>query len=310
MNNNNELTISGLTILFLRKKWVFIIVFILVFAACLTYFFLQPEQYTYGSRLKISEDYIANNNSLYNHYPRDLEKLLIFPTHRRDRQEDRYLQKIANEISSDEMMRDLQERMDNKTGIRELRDSLNIYRDQDDDNVFIGVTSGDPGTAEELNRKLLDAYIEKKQAEYEKTYEVLLARIKTDVEELESSIEDLNTKKNTAEAEYNLENSKPREERDIDYLAQKLAAAESYARRITSKDKDYELLAATLANMEDNKDFFVNRILIFQELELVEAREFNLRNSIIYSTMIGLIAAFIITFIAAVASYARHAIKH
>jgi hypothetical protein len=153
-------------------------------------------------------------------------------------------------------------------------------------------------------------YISDKRLEFEKTYETLLAKISEDVSELEATIEELTIWKNDNYADYLLENSKPVGERDADYIADRLAKVESNDNRLARLDGRYELLSETQNNLLDNPDFFIERITVARETRLADSKEFNLRNTIIYSLIIGLVAAFIITFIVAVAAYARYARKH
>lgn len=308
--NNKELNFTDLTRLLLRKKWVFIIILIIVFVASFAYFYMQPEEYTYESRLKVAEDYINSNNELYNYYPEDMEKLWLFPTHRRNNLEDVAMDMIISELYSDEIINDLKNKLGQDINTENIRSYINIIRDNQNNNIFISTTHNTSEIAENINRSLIDTCIEKKQLEFEKTYETLLAKITEDVESLNNELEDLNYKKNTSEAEYYLENSKPVSERDVGYIAEKLANVESFDRRINNLNKKYNLLSTTKNNLLNNKDFFINRITVIQEPQFSGSKEFNLKNSIIYSILVGLIIAFIITFIVAIASYARHNRKY
>ena len=197
-----------------------------------------------------------------------------------------------------------------ETDIPDMRSYIDIIGDEEKDIVIINTTYSSPDTAEEINSQLVNIYIDQKTSKFEESYEKLLEKITTDIDDLVSLRSGLISEEAKNDAEFRIENSKNINERDTDYLAERLAKMESLNNQIYNLNQEYNLLSATQNNLLNNKGFFINRIDIIKKPRLSGSEEFNLAKSIIYSAIIGIIAAFIITFIVAVAYLARKARKN
>ena len=309
-----ELTFIDLAIILLRKKWVFIITFIIIFVAIFAYFYIRPDEYTVDAKIKIAEDYMGDNNQLYGYYPEEMDELWIFPTHKRVDSERKNLEIIADELDSDEIIAGTEKYLGDNYGISidDLRNTFAITVDSSQRDITISATYDEPEASVKIAESLLDVYIMAKQDHFEGLYISFLDKlvIRTDEDSIE--LERLNDEKNNYEAKYYIANTGPVEERDVDYMGELLTKVESTDRQMAVVNTDYKLFKKVKENLENNKEFFINKIEIIQEPEIsnIVSNEVSLRRSIAYSGLLSLLIAFILTFIVGIASYARYTRMH
>ncbi len=314
MNNkytvsNGELSFMGLIrILFNKKRW-FIAIFIILAIASFTYLSLRPAEYNVNSKIRISESYISSNNILYDYFPEDAEELWIFPTHRRNLLEDENLDRIVSELRSSKILGKIAK--DQVFDLDKARSEINIIKVKETDDILISTTSNDPEGALEINESLLNAYLDYKRKEVEGIYDIFLLKITDKVNEDWEDIESLTSEKGKNDAEYRVEVSKPVNERNVDYIAQRLANIDLLNREIGILDVEYRQLLKVKNNLEANKEFFINRIEIIEEpyIDNVVVNA-SLKKNIVYSIITAIIIAFILTFFISIAYYSNYGNKH
>ncbi len=312
MNNQykRELTFIDLSRLFLRKKWIFIITFIIIFIATFAYFYLKPDEYTVDTKIRITEEFMGNNNELYSYYPEDMEKLWIFPTYKSVDSERKKLEIIAGELISDEIITKTEKYLDDNYGINidGLRDTFTITVDNTNRDITISATYNKPETSIKIADSLLNVYIMAKQDHFEGLYTSFLNKLVNRVDDDFNELERLNSEKNKYEAEYYMINTKPAEERNVDLISEVLSKAESFSSQINTLNKNYQLLKKVKENLENNKEFFINKIDITRELETsnIVSNRIGIKRNIAYSGLLGLLIAFIITFIASISYYSKY----
>lgn len=309
-----ELTFMDLVKLLYRKKWIFIISFIVIFVAIFAYFFLKPDEYSIDARIKIAEDYMGNNNELYSYYPDEMDGLWIFPTHKRVDSEKKNLEIIAGELNSDEIIAETKKYLNDNHGINidNIRDTSTIRVNGTDRSITIRVIYNNPETAVKIAESLTSVYITEKQEYFEGLYSSFLNELIDRTDEDSIELERLNEEKNNYEAKYYIANTGPVAERDVDYMGELLSKTESTDRKMATLNTNYKLLKKVKENLENNKEFFINKIEIIQEPEIsnITSNVVSFKKRIAYSVLLGLIAAFIITFIAGIASYVNYIKKH
>ena len=314
MNNkytayNGELSFLGLIRILLSKKWWFIVTFIIVVIASFAYLFLRPAEYNVNSKIRISESYMGSNNNLYNYFPEDAEELWIFSTHRRNLLEDENLDRIVSELKSSEILEKVAE--DQPLDLDKIRNGIDIIKVKETDDILISTTFNNPEGTIEINKSLLSTYLDYKRIEFEGIYDTFLLKITDRVNEDWEDIESLTSEKGKNDAEYRVEVSKPVDERDADYIGERLANIDLLNREIGILDADYKQLLKVKNNLEANKEFFINRIEIIEEpyIDNVVA-DVSLKRNMVYSIITAVLIAFILTFIIGIASYSRYVGKH
>lgn len=310
----SELTFFDIYRLYLRKKWWFIVVFIIVLIASFSYFYLKPVEYSVNSKIKISESYIGSNNELYNYFPEETEKLWIFATHRQAALEDENLSVISYELKSVEVLEDIYDKLraDSGTVINNLNDSIIINIDSTSKDLVITTNASDPNVAYDINKTLLEVYLDKKKLEFEQVYDSFLTKIGERVEDDYQKIQDLTYEKKNNDVEYDTERSKPVEQRNLDYMAEKLTNSTLLDKSINELYKEYNTLKIVQNNFIENKDFFINRITVLEEPQTsnISSSKISLKKSIAYSFLLAVVAAFIVTSIVSLASYSKYIRRH
>lgn len=314
MNNkytayNSELSFLGLIRILLSKKWWFIATFIIIVIASFAYLFLRPAEYTVNSKIRISESYIGSNNSLYDYFPEDAEELWIFPTHRRNLLEDENLDRIVSELRSSKILGKIVK--DQVFDLDKVKSEINIIKVEETDDILISTTFNNPEGTLKVNKSLLGTYLDYKRKEFEDIYNTFLLKISDRVNEDWKDIESLTSEKGKNDAEYRIEASKPVDERDADYIGERLANIDILNREIGILDADYRLLLKVKNNLEVNKEFFINRIEIVEEpyIDNITVNA-SFKKNAIYSVITAIIIAFILTFIIGIASYSRYINRH
>ena len=192
-----------------------------------------------------------------------------------------------------------------------IRRGININKVEETDDILISTTFNNPDSTLKINESLLSTYLDCKRIEFEEIYNTFLLKITDRVNEDWEDIENLTSEKGKNDAEYRVEVSKPVDERDADYIGERLANIDLFNREIGILGADYKLLLKVKNNLEANKEFFINRIEIIEEPYIDNvAMNASLQKNIVYSIITAALIAFILTFIIGIASYSRYIDKH
>ena len=81
-----EISLKGLLKVLVKRKLSFIIAFIIVFIAGLTYAFLVSPEYSSSAIISLSNNELAFSDELYEYLPEVADNLLIIPTYKEDQE--------------------------------------------------------------------------------------------------------------------------------------------------------------------------------------------------------------------------------
>lgn len=258
-NDVNEVELKDLLKVFIRRKWWFIGTFIIVFITGILFTFLRTPQFNMTSTLKVSGINSENYKSLMQSFP----------------EKTRELTGISNvteskEFLSEDLLEETAGNLEFDIDMDELKDIIYVYTAK---GGILKITTVDDDTekAYEINKILLETYLDNRVYEINQMYQSLLSEIELEMSTIAAEIEGLSEKSGS----------------DDDLI-----------------DKEIELKYETYYNLEENKDllvenkdYFTDRIEVSEEPKISDVYEyFNYKRDIIFSFFaaiaIGLITAF------------------
>lgn len=288
---------SFFTIIF-KRKWVFIIIFILIFGLGVIYTFVVAPEYGCSSQIKVSDNDIFYNDDLYKYFPQEASNLWIFSNYRRIDATVGKLDPISSEFKSDAILDGIIKKANLSMNKEELSRSIDIYIDRGLGIVTITTFSKTKELAYQINKILLETYINSKKPGLENAYADLLNKIELKLKEVSADLDSLSEKAQQDAITFSIKwyeelkkfNLGKTEIGFIDPILEK---------NIETKYEEFTALNNTRQNLVDNKDFFINRIEIIQNPEMSNIQDNSnyLRNillSLIAALIIGIIVAFVV----------------
>lgn len=305
MNNNTDnimqITLKGFFKVLGRRKIVFIIAFLVIFSLGLVYTFLVAPEYGLSSKIRISEDNVYYNNELYKFFPEEADNLWIIPEDEREKQVDYMVSKFESapyEFKTDDVLSIVIENTGSNLSKEELSSSIDVRIDRRLATVTITTYTKDPELAYEINKILLNEYINNKKQFLEESYysfldviDMRIAEVKNELDtlsiEAEQSVVDFATRWQDELSNLNLDDL------EIGFFDPIIT------RDIENKYNDYVFLLNTSEIMQDNKELFTNRIEVLEMPELHNIQDYsnyfrNVLLSIVAALIFGIIVAFIV----------------
>jgi len=255
-NEVAEIRLIDLIKVFIRRKWWFIGAFIIVFTAGILFTFLRTPQFNLTSTFIISSIELEYREALVKTFPEKTEELT----------------EISNIIESEsflseDLLEEVIENLEFDIDIDELKDTIFIYADKGGILKLTTVYS-DAEETYEINKTLLETYLNRRTNEINQAYDSLLSEIEVEISSIEAEIEDIS---------------------DIqDNLADK---------EIELKYETYYVLEEDRDILVENKDYFTERFTVTREPDISYVYGyFNYKRDIAFSFLLaialGLIAAF------------------
>ena len=219
--DKNGVAFSEILKIFVRRKWLFISLFIVVMAIGLTVTFSTSPLYKTVSNLKFSNIFYDEN--LYRYFPAEAEELAIYaPGMKSTELENSNLDKFAQKMRSEDIIKKVAEQLNLPSTVKEINDSITLIQDKGKRIFQIEVSNSDVQTAYNINQKLFEIFIS--EINSGKTLEALLEKINSSISEINKELaesgsradvlnnSDVSSKlfilNNLEEMKYNLENNK------------------------------------------------------------------------------------------------------
>ncbi len=280
MQNIAEINLKSLFKILVKRKISFFIAFFIVLILGLTFTFLVAPEYSSNLQITLSDNEIFYNDALYQYFPGEANSLWIIPSVQGTQRIDYIVGKldpIYSELKSDAILNNALNTLQGKITKTQLIKSINVSVDRWIGIVTIENYARTPDLAYNINKSILDSYVNQKKTELEYAYNALLEKLGPEIELSKKEIEAL-------ESEVGKETINPE-------LSEKLDAA----------FEKYNVLNTTKQNMIDNKDLFIDRIKIVKPPVLTDVKNTSnyLRNillSLIAAITIGIITAFTVNY--------------
>lgn len=260
LNKKYKLNIKDFLDIFLKRKWYFIISFILILIIGLAFTFKSTPLYRTTSILKPLDNYY--NSKIYEYYPQDSEKLWILPTSIRAEDYDKIkMKEIFNDIRSDNFLNLVIKDVNSKYTLDQLKNKITILIDNENKILRIYFDDEKPDISFELNNLLVSKYIDFKNNLALSQYEDLLLKINNEIIKINNELKQEN----------------------INY---------------DSKKSVLNSLEEMKFNLENNKDLLVNKVFIYENPQ-VPSKPYNINyvRNIILVLIIAIIFGIAITYL-------------
>lgn len=303
MNNNNQVNEISLKFFFTvlnRRKITFIITFLLILLMGLVYTFLVAPEYGSSSQIKISDDDIYFNDDLYKYFPGEASNLWIFQNYNRINTAIGKLNPIVSELKSGITLNEIIKKANLKISPSVLLRSININIDKYSGIVTITTYSKTKESAYQVNKILLETYINSKKTMLEVAYSDLFSKIDLRLKEVNTDLEGLSVQARQSALEFSIKWYDELEKFglgkiDISFIDPILE------QNIETKYEEFNVLKNTKQNLVNDKDFFINRIEIIQNPEMsgIQDNSNYLRNillSLVAAIIIGIIVSFLFNY--------------
>lgn len=258
MNSNNNIEKKGEVELreigrvFIKKIWWFVGTFLIIMIAGVLFTFLRTPQYRLTSTLVISSIDQTSYQTLMEYFPEGTVELIAIPN-----------VIGSEEIISDELIQKLKDNLSEEISLDELKDAIYVYTEPG--GLILTTIYNNPGTTYEINKNLLDLYLEDKNTGIESAYNNL-------INEIDSRMSDI----------YDTINS------DSSSLSEK---------EIELRQETYYRIEESRDVLIENKDFFLDRIMVSSGPDTSNVyKNFSVKRDLIFSFMLaialGVLAAF------------------
>ena len=304
MDNNThsveQITLKGFFSVINKRKIAFIITFIVILAFGFIYTFIVAPEYGVSSKIRISDSNIYYSSEIYKYFPEEANNLWIIPEYKKMDYVVGKLDPISLELITDDILSEVIKNTGNDLTKKSLSKYIDIHIDRGLGIVTVTTYAKTPELAYNINKNLINAYINNKKLYLEDSYNNLLKIIDSRIGEVEDELDFLSIK-----AEENAINFAIKWYDELDKL--NLGKLEIsfidpiLARDMENKYEKYVILTDTRKIMLDNKELFIDRIEVLEKPELYNVQDYSnyLRNillSAVAALIFGIVIAFLINY--------------
>ena len=303
MNKNNqvnEISLNSFFTVLNRRKITLIVTFLIILAAGLVFTFLVAPEYGLSSQIKISDDDIYYNNDLFKYLPGEASNLWIFQDYNRINAAIGKLNPITSELKSDIILNEIIKKANLNISASALSRSINTNTDRSSGIETITTYLKTKESAYQVNKILLETYVNSKKTTLEAAYSDLLNKLDSRLMEVNNELESLSAQSRQSAVEFSIEWYGELEKFNLDKIEISFIDP-VLAKNIETKYEEFNVLKNTKQNLVNNKDFFINRIEIIQNPEMsgIQDNSNYLRNillSLIAAIIIGIIVSFVVNY--------------
>ena len=272
-----DINLKSFSNILIKRKTSFFISFCMVLVAGLVFTFIAGPVYTSTSRITLSSDNIAESAKLFKYFPAEAKRLWIIPTYE-DMPKFNFFsgkfEQAVNTTKTDEIIDVVYSKLGEKVSKKDLRNSINISIDRWNGKADIIINSRTPELAFEINKSVLETFLNFKSEEIEKEYSDFLTKLDTEIKMTEENFPVI-----------------------LEQARNETASPILLMLKDWETDR-YELMLNVRGNLAGNKEFFSNRILVLTppEIDNVQNSSSFTRNillSIVAAFAAGIITAFI-----------------
>jgi len=283
----DEIDLRELFRVFIRRKWWFVGTFIIVLAAGLFFTFTRTPEYRSTSTLKISDDYYIESISQY--FPEIASKLSIGT-----------LGDVEVDLKSTAIREKVIKYLGSDISKNELDKAINISLDENKQIIAITTKHFDPEVSYNINKLMVDIYVDEKTTELTETYQELLERVEEKIINSQKEVEKLSIEAEQYLININLKIMEELEDKNsnvyftgINYISPVLLRKLSSAYTISD---DLEKISYILS---ENKNFFTSKIeVVTYPKTPADPAETNYGRNILVSLFLAIIMGFVVVFLA------------
>lgn len=277
-----------------NTKWWFISTFVIIFIiGMLLNFFAFPNlRYYSKSHIIVSFKNAVFQDLVSINFKEDNENLWLIETPMYWVQSvNNWLTATTNILKSDEFLGELVDKLNNRFTISELKKSIKFDRDIEINSLNITVSRNNKSEAYEINKKLLEFFSQKKEAEFQEAYSKLILKVDSRMKTLEKNMDLISEEASLKVTDYyknNLNNPDSNNQK-VEEIFTNTALPDDLAAKINEYEIEYKMLSDVKNNLIENKDFYIKRIFYILEPDVYSNLDF-FRN-IILSIFAGFLLA-------------------
>jgi len=204
MNKNDKekslkdsMSLRDLLTIFLKRKWYFIIFFVVVLLSGLLFTFTKTPQYQSYSVIELKGIYYDEN--LYKYFPEEATELGVFaPELDTEELESLLLKGIAADIREDELLEEVSVSLDFDTGKEELKQLINPLIDSGNRLVRIITTRDNAEGSYQINNILVNTYVKNVKNEKSEIIDGIISEINHELGLLESKYDEANSESSSS----------------------------------------------------------------------------------------------------------------
>jgi len=268
-----EFDLRELLRIFIKRKWLFVGIFIAILLGGILLSIFRVPQYSLSSSIGITESFFYYNDYTCKFFPEEASELWVFPKNQENVLGNRRLARVGEEIESDEFLEEVSKELDYGVSKNELKKAVNREIDTGDRTLTLITIYKERENTLRMNEEIIDLYISKNSLRLNEVREDLISKIETKLISIKTEIDSLSKNTNKDEEEF-------------------------VVREINSNYANYEDLDEIRNILIENKEFFIDRIKILEEPKNSNIKEItNLRRDIIISFFSALIIGLMVIFI-------------
>ncbi len=284
--SEDEIDLRELFKIFVSRKWWFVGTFAVILIAGLLFTFLNTPECTSTSMLKVKEDYYLDSISKY--FPAEASKLEIGS-----------LNDVATELKLSRTLKEVTKDLNYNISKDDLDSATSISIDEEKQILTVTTTYSDPAIAYKMNETLLNVYENKKNSEFNETYDRLLQKIEARLADTQEKIEELSGKAEEYIIDFNVKLLSEVEKSAHDapfvvttYISPEISGELNYALAVYN---DLENISYIL---KENRELFVDKIEVIEGPELSGAgASANYGRNIAISIFLALIVGGMVVFV-------------
>lgn len=267
MNSNTkkgEITLKVIFHILVKNKFWFLITFLIVFTGGLIFSLVSTYPHSIDTSIKLTDNYKYYDDFLLENFPEKTENLWLYKESEIKDKEIKILDSMQSEILSDNFLKELKRRLSFDISLEKLKKSIYSFR-ENSRNLTIKIVYNDPEKTFEIANELTKLLKFNKESELDSGYNLLIG-------EMDKKIEEVSTEFETEDSE-------------IDNKG------------LDSNHEFYNDLTNAKIILLENKDYFVNRISLVEEIQISDVYKYTSKiKNIIFSLILGVFLGIIVTY--------------
>jgi len=282
----DEIDLRELFRIFIKRKWWFVGTFLVILITGLLFTFLKTQEYTSTSILKVKEDYYLDSISTY--FPEEASELKIGS-----------LNDVSIELKLRETLNDVTKALNYNIDRNDLDKAIGISIDEEKEILTLTTTYNDPEITYKINKTLLGIYKNKKNSEFNKTYDRLMQKIEARIIDTQGQLDELSNLAEEYIIGFNVKllNEIEKLGSGIPFSGANYTSPE-IAGKLNHNLSVYNDLEKINYILTENKELFVNKIEVIENPEISDVvAETNYIRNVLITIFLAAIVGFMMVFI-------------
>ena len=259
-----EITLKVIFHILVKNKFWFLITFLIVFTGGLIFSLVSTYLHSIDTSIKLTDNYKYYDDFLLENFPEKTENLWLYEESEIKDKEIKILDSMQREILSDNFLKELKRQLSFDISLEKLKKSIYPYR-ENNRNLTIKIVHYDMEKTFEIENELIKLLKVNEESKLYSAYNLLLGEVNKKIEEVSTEFE-------SEDYEIANEGSDP-------------------------KHEFYNDLTNAKTILLENKEYFVNRIVLVEEKKITDVYKYTSKSkNIIFSLILGVFLGLIVTY--------------